>query len=65
MLELQQSLTPEQINQLWQRIANETQAQASTSQPLLLSQFEKLQDADEQIAALTNELNLLQQKRPT
>ncbi|WP_341488916.1 sugar transporter [Photobacterium damselae subsp. damselae] len=62
LLELQQSLTPEQINQLWQRIANETQAQASTSHPLLLSQFEKLQDADEQIAALTNELNLLQQK---
>ncbi|OAN16814.1 sugar transporter [Photobacterium jeanii] len=62
LLEQQQSLTSQEISQLWQRVANQSHTSDSKSQPILLSQFEKLQQAENQIAALNEELKLLHQQ---
>jgi len=62
LVDEQQSLSAQEVSQLWQRIASNTQSQDNNSQPILLSQFEKLQQAESQILGLTEELKLLQNK---
>ncbi len=62
LVDEQQTLNPQEINQLWQRIANSNQSNDPTKQPILLSQFEKLQHAESQIQALSEELTLLKEQ---
>ncbi|PSW52747.1 sugar transporter [Photobacterium leiognathi] len=61
-IELQQSLTPDQINSLWQRLANSSQDPENKAQPILLSQFEALQQAESEIDAINQELLLLKEQ---
>ncbi|KJG35110.1 sugar transporter [Photobacterium angustum] len=61
-VELQQSLTPDQIDSLWQRLANSSQDPEKQSQPILLSQFEALQQAESEIDAINQELVLLKKQ---
>ncbi|MCW8332052.1 Wzz/FepE/Etk N-terminal domain-containing protein [Photobacterium sp. SDRW27] len=60
LVDEQQSLSAQEVSQLWQRVASNSQNNNNTTQPILLSQFEKLQQAEGQILALTDELTLLQ-----
>ncbi|KHT62358.1 sugar transporter [Photobacterium gaetbulicola] len=60
LVDQQQSLNAQEIGQLWQRIASNTQQLDNPNQPLLISQFEQLQQAESQIQSLEGELNLLQ-----
>jgi uncharacterized protein involved in exopolysaccharide biosynthesis len=62
LVDEQQALNSQEINQLWQRIANSNQSNDPTKQPILLSQFEKLQHAESQIQALGEELTLLKEQ---
>ncbi|MGR5152017.1 GumC family protein [Photobacterium swingsii] len=62
LMNSQQSLTQQEISQLWQRIASHSSSSDSKSQPILLSQFEKLQQAENQIQALNEELKLLKKQ---
>lgn len=59
LVDEQQSLSAQEVSQLWQRVANNTQNRDNNSQPILLSQFEKLQHAESQIQSLAEELKLL------
>ena len=60
LVDEQQSLSAQEVSQLWQRVANHTQSRDNNNQPILLSQFEKLQQAESQIQTLDGELKLLQ-----
>lgn len=62
LVDQQQSLSDQEVSQLWQRIATNTQSTNSTAQPILLSQFEKLQQAEGEIQTLTDELILLRRQ---
>lgn len=62
LVDEQQALSSQEINQLWQRIANSNQSNEPTKQPILLSQFEKLQQAESQIQASSEELSLLKKQ---
>ncbi|PSW11956.1 sugar transporter [Photobacterium rosenbergii] len=60
LVDQQQSLNPQQVSQLWQRIASNTQQLDNPNQPILISQFEQLQQAENQIQSLQGELQLLE-----
>ncbi len=59
----QRKLTPQQIEQLWQRASNVTQNTNGTKgnnvPPILLSQLEQLQNAETDIDSLSDEMTLL------
>lgn len=64
----QRKLTPEQIEQLWQRAANlptTSDTDGNTSNPsisILLSQLEQLQTAETEIETLSDEIKLLKEQ---
>ena len=60
LVDQQQSLNPQQVSQLWQRVASNTQQLDNPNQPILISQFEQLQQAENQIQSLQGELQLLE-----
>ena len=60
LVDQQQSLNAQEIGQLWQRIASNTQQLDNPNQPILISQFEQLQKAESEIQALEGELKLLE-----
>ncbi|PSW19157.1 sugar transporter [Photobacterium sanctipauli] len=60
LVDQQQSLSAQEVGQLWQRVASNTQQLDSPSQPILISQFEQLQQAENQIQSFEGELKLLE-----
>lgn len=60
LVDQQQSLNAQEISQLWQRIASNAQQLENTNQPILISQFEQLQQAESLIHSLEGELKLLE-----
>lgn len=60
LVDQQQSLNAQEVGQLWQRIASNTQQLDNPNQPILISQFEQLQQAESQIQSLEGELRLLE-----